>query len=116
VESPDGFDARRPTIDDLDAIWRLTRACDVAVLGFSDWSADEVREQLESPRGPAATHHWIVTDRGSHGEECAEGGESGRIVGWVWATDQSSGAVDVDWYVEPSLGLNPYYPVAGWLT
>jgi mycothiol synthase len=105
VKSPAGFDARRPTLDDIDAILRLTRACDVAVLGFGDWSADEVREQLQSPRGPAATHHWIVTDPSAADE----------IVGWASASDQSGGAVDVDWYVQPALAPNAYDTVAGWL-
>jgi mycothiol synthase len=100
VRSPDGFDARRPSIDDLDAIWRLTQACDIDVLGFSDWSAAEVREQLESPRGPAASHQWVVTT-------------GAEIVGWGLAMDQAGGAIDVDWYVQPGLARNPYFTVAG---
>jgi mycothiol synthase len=107
VQPPAGFGARRPTVDDIDDIRRLTQACDVAVLGFSDWSADEVREQLESPRGPAATHHWIVTG--------GDGNDPGEVVGWATASDQSGGAVDVDWYVQPALARNPYFTVTGWL-
>lgn len=102
MKSLDGFDAGRPRVEDLDAIWQLTRACDVAVLGFGDWSAEEVREQLEGRRSPAATHHWVVSDHG-------------RIVGWVWAADQSGGAIDVDWYVDPALERDPYYLVTNWL-
>lgn len=112
MRSPDGFDARRPTIDDLESILRLTQACDVAVLGFGDWSADEVREQLKSRRGPAGTHHWVVTDRRLDGQG---DGEGGRIVGWVWSTDQSGGAIDVDWFVDPALARSPYHLVTGWL-
>lgn len=108
VRSPEGFDVGRPSIDDLDGIWRLTQACDVAVLGFGDWSAGEVRERLESPRGPAVSHQWTVTDTGADGDNA-------QIVGWGWATDQSSGTIDVDWYVEPSLARNPYATVADWL-
>ncbi len=105
MKPPDGFDARRPSIDDTDAILRLTLACDVAVLGFGDWSAEEVVEQLESPRGPAATHHWVVT----------KPADDGDIVGWASASDQSGGAVDVDWYVRPSLAQKPYRDVSDWL-
>jgi mycothiol synthase len=105
VKPPDGFGARRPNTDDTAAILRLTEACDVEVLGVGDWSADEVVEQLESLRGPAATHHWVVTDAKDDGD----------IVGWATATDQAGGAVDLDWYVQPALARNPFYTVTGWL-
>ncbi len=105
MHPPDDFAVRRPTIDDIDGIWRLTRACDEPVLGFSDWSTDEVREQLESPRSPAATHHWLVTDPGS----------DHRAVGWGSSADAAGGAIDVDWYVDPALPLAAYRNVSDWL-
>jgi len=105
VESPGGFDARRPSLDDTQAIVRLTLACDLPVLGFGDWCADEVVEQLESPRSPAGTHHWVVTDPEN----------DSAIVGWGSSADQSGGGVDVDWYVQPALTPAQYATAAGWL-
>ena len=77
---------------DAPAIFRLVRDCDTAVLGYADWSAEDV----DSEAGPGLggrRDQAVVTDR-----------RSGRILSWWW-TDPRAGASGYvsDVYVDPAL-------------
>lgn len=84
---------RTVTIDDLDAVVELLAASDIAVLGRTDYTADEVAADL---RDPDIRHEGWYDDRGAL-----------VAYGWVMRSGQSSKVV-IDCYVaqdaDPSVG------------
>ena len=77
----------------------MVRAADTAILGYHEYGADEVREDLTAPDAPVETDHWLVLDG------------SGRVAGWGYLREERAGAGTSDEYVRP--GAHP--AVGPWL-
>lgn len=89
------FSARRPGIEDAEAILAVGVARDIADLGYPDYSLDDVREELSEPGVDLDRDAWVVTDSAGavvavalvtgafarvlvHPEACGEG-----VGGWL---------------------------------
>jgi ribosomal protein S18 acetylase RimI-like enzyme len=59
---PAGHTARSPGLPDIDAITRLVRAYTTAVVGFADWTAEDVRDDLTRPGFDPAHDARLVLD------------------------------------------------------
>lgn len=75
-------------VDDFDAVLALVQACDRAVYGDSDWTAEELREEWEGL--DLARDAWVAVGEG-------------RIAGVVHRYDRRRGRVLADGYVHPEL-------------
>lgn len=71
---PSRFEARRPALEDAEAILAVGIARDVADLGYPDYSLDDVREELSEPGVDLARDAWVVT------------GEVDRVVAFALVT------------------------------
>jgi mycothiol synthase len=89
---------RRPTTGDAEAIHQLVSACDVAAIGRSDTTVDDVADELVEPGFALEHDSWLVH-------------EGDRLVGWGWACRKGeSDNVGIDVYVAAGV------PAAGeWL-
>jgi len=80
------------TDEDAEAVFALVSACDLAVLGFVDYTLEDAREDI----GPTAT-----------GEPRCQGlarDTSGQVVLWWWTGPRPDSArLPVDLYVHPGL-------------
>jgi ribosomal protein S18 acetylase RimI-like enzyme len=59
---PEGQTVRPPTKDDAQAILDLASAYNTSVIGFADWTLDDVRDALDEPGFDAARDAWLVFD------------------------------------------------------
>jgi ribosomal protein S18 acetylase RimI-like enzyme len=90
---PDGWTLRRPTLDDVDIIFELVRASDVAAIGYVDFSTEDVREALTNPNTDPEQDCWLAFDR------------AGRLMGWAYPDNPSAGPRDfIEVYVHPDGG------------
>lgn len=88
ADLPPGLAVRRPTTADGEAIHQLVAACDVLVLGRSDTTLEDVRDELAEPGFSLEQDGWLVHDRD-------------RLVGWGWACRKgTSEHVDIDVYTD----------------
>lgn len=75
-------------VEDFDEVLALVQACDRAVYGGSDWTADELREEWGGL--DLARDAWVASD-------------GGRIAGVMHRYDRRGGRVLADGYVHPEL-------------
>jgi ribosomal protein S18 acetylase RimI-like enzyme len=92
LDLPPGYTARRPDVSaDVDAIFELAVACDIAGIGRADVTRTEVADWLVEPRFDVSLDSWIVEDA------------QGVAVAWTWVLDKTDSAeCDVDVYVRPA--------------
>ncbi|MFC6089856.1 GNAT family N-acetyltransferase [Saccharothrix lopnurensis] len=62
LTAPTGHTARPPALDDAEAILRLVHACTTPVIGFGDYTLDDVRDELGRPGLDPARDAWLVLD------------------------------------------------------
>lgn len=86
------FELRPAQPEDFQAVLDLIIAFDVAVLGFPDTTADDLRAAWQQPRFDLATDAWVATQA------------DGRLVGYgeVWTRDPRN-RLDCDLYALPAL-------------
>ena len=56
---PDTHTVRPPTKDDAEAVFGLVSAYNTAVLGFADYTLDDMVDQLTDPGFEPATDGWL---------------------------------------------------------
>ncbi|ONI80363.1 hypothetical protein ALI22I_44305 [Saccharothrix sp. ALI-22-I] len=82
---PPGHTARPPRPDDAETILGLVQAYTTAVVGFADYTLDDVRDELSRPEFDPERDAWLVFD------------PAGTAVGYATANGKSGSAeVDVD--------------------
>jgi mycothiol synthase len=79
---------RRPTAADLPAALEVARAAEIAVLGYSDWTEEELTEDWE--RADLERDVWLVE-------------LDGRLAGYAIVYERRGGQVVSDGYVHPEL-------------
>jgi mycothiol synthase len=85
VALPAGFSERAPRLADAEAILELVTAYNTPIVGFADYTLDDVRDELVEPGFDIDEDGWLVFDG------------SGALVGYGWACrDGSSDIVNVD--------------------
>ncbi|MFI5932833.1 GNAT family N-acetyltransferase [Actinoplanes sp. NPDC051494] len=90
---PDGWTTRRPTLDDLPELLALARASDIAAMGESDFTAEEIRETLTTPGTDLARDCWLTLD------------PAGAITGWGFLSNLDRGDHDrLEVFVLPGRG------------
>jgi len=87
------FQLRPAQPDDFQAVFALIIAHDVAVLGFPDYTEDDLHADWEKPRFDLATDAWVATTA------------QGRLVGYgeVWWREPHV-RISSDFYARPGLG------------
>lgn len=97
AELPPGWTTRRPTMDDVPAILAVVHACDIAAIGYPDFTSDEVVEILQAPNHDPSRDDWLVQD------------ETGRVVAWAVIENPTRGRREqFDLYADPARGLPAY--------
>jgi mycothiol synthase len=97
---PEGWTTRRPTMEDLPAILALVHASDMASIGQTDFTPDEVREALTDPGTDMSRDSWVALD------------QTGTIVGWTYPHNANGGDRDfVEVYTWPDRGLPAQRPL-----
>jgi ribosomal protein S18 acetylase RimI-like enzyme len=82
-----GLRVRRPRLDDVEAVFALVTACDVAVLGRTDATAAQIEADLAVPGYDRERGGLLVEDG------------AGAVTGWLWTEDDAeAGKVFVDPY------------------
>jgi ribosomal protein S18 acetylase RimI-like enzyme len=95
---PPGWSVRGPTLDDVPAILDVVHASDLAAVGETDFTADEVVEVLTAPNHDPRDDSWVALDAG------------GRVVGWAYVENPLRGPREtLDAYVHPDHG-RPAHP------
>jgi mycothiol synthase len=85
MELPSVYCWRRPNLDDAEAILLLVSEHNTALVGFPDFTLDDVRDGLIEPGFDPAVDGWLVHDSG------------GVVAGYGWAYGKGvSDMVDVD--------------------
>lgn len=98
VTLPAGYSSRAPEIADAERILDLVVAYNTPIVGYGDFTLDDVRDELTEPGFDRVTDGWLVFDR------------QGALVGYGWAMGQRGDGDIVD--VE-SIALDPQ--VGRWL-
>jgi hypothetical protein len=57
---PDAHTVRPPTKDDAEAVFELVCAYNTAVLGYADYTLDDMIDELTDPGFEAKTDGWMV--------------------------------------------------------
>jgi mycothiol synthase len=97
---PESWTTRRPTLDDMPAILALVHASDMAAIGETDFTADEVREALTGPGTDMERDCWVALD------------ETGAIVAWAYPHNANGGDRDfIEVYTWPDRGLPAQRPL-----
>jgi len=90
VHPPVGATVRPPTPADVPAILDVIHACDIATIGYPDYTEDDVRDDLADPRLDTERDAWLAV------------GPGGRADGWAWIVDRNgSELLEADVYVRP---------------
>ena len=86
VELPEGYVGRAPRLDDAERILGVVVGYNEAIIGFGDFTLDDVRDELTEPGFVPETDGWVVEDG------------QGRLVGYGWAMGERGDGdlVDVD--------------------
>ena len=99
-ELPAGWSTRRPSLDDVPAILDVVHASDIAAVGEPDFSADDVREILNSPNHDPQRDSWLALN------------PDGRVSAWAYVENHSGGHRDgVEVYVHPEFGALAQAPL-----
>ncbi|MGH3648379.1 MAG: GNAT family N-acetyltransferase [Micromonosporaceae bacterium] len=85
IALPAGATSRAPRLDDAPRILEFVAGYNTRIVGFADYTLDDVRNELIEPGFNLDTDGWLVLDG------------TGAIVGYGWALGSSDGdMVDVD--------------------
>ena len=85
TELPLGCRWRRPTLEDAEAILELVARRNTAMVGFADFTLDEVRDELVQPGFDPTVDGWLIHD------------DAGAVVGYGWAFGKGdTDMVDID--------------------
>jgi mycothiol synthase len=80
-----GLTGRPAELSDAEAIFDLVSAYNTAIVGYPDFTLDDVRDDLAEPGFDRATGSWLVFDSGE------------RLVGYGWAcANGDSDEIDID--------------------
>jgi len=91
VPLPPGHVLQRPRVAEVDEMLALVHACDIAAVGFADFSADDVREWFEAPFTRPDADGWTVRDG------------DGRLVAWAYVeSSYGERGEDGTTYIHPS--------------
>jgi mycothiol synthase len=91
----------RPSVAIEDELLAIVHACDVATIGFPDFTLDDVREWLDSPHTTPDRDGWVVRDG------------SGRLVAWAYVESSYGGRTEHGIvYVQPGADETMYRPLA----
>jgi len=94
VDLPPGHRRRRPTVEDVPAIYQLIAAHNTALIGTPDLTEDDLYDEFAEAGFDPAADAWLVTDG------------DGRTAGYAWAARKGTSAeVNLDFYVDP--GADP---------
>ncbi|MGH3713719.1 MAG: GNAT family N-acetyltransferase [Micromonosporaceae bacterium] len=74
-----GFTSRPPTLDDAALILELVSAYNLRILGYADYTLDDVRDELTEPGYDPRTDGWLVFDG------------TGALAGYGWAFGNHDG-------------------------
>ena len=97
---PAGHVLDRPRSADVDEILAVVHACDIAAIGFPDFTADDVQEWLDAPFGSPDLDGWTVRD------------EQGRLVAWAYIENMYGGrSEDGSIYLHPEADQGLYRPL-----
>ena len=100
TELPDGWNVRRPTLDDQPALLELVHASDIAAVGYPDYSPEDLREALTETNTDLSRDCWVVLD------------PEGRIVGWAYPSNATASARDfIEVYTWPERGRPAIRPL-----
>lgn len=92
TELPAGLTARLAGLDDVDAILAVITACDIAVVGHPDYTAEDVAADLRWPGlDPDRDTLLVIDDRDG----------APTAVAWAYCYDQGGGEPEADFYVHP---------------
>lgn len=95
AELPKGFRVRRPVDEDAPEIAELMNAVDMADMGVTENTVEEVRETWSLPRFQKERDAWVVL------------GAGGKIVGYAFAWDRKPHTeIQGDSYVAPPLAAS----------
>jgi mycothiol synthase len=84
VTLPAGLTVRPPTLDDAERILELVSAYNTRLVGFGDYTLDDINDELTEPGYDPATDGWLVFD-------------ADRLVGYGWSYHEpASDVVDID--------------------
>jgi ribosomal protein S18 acetylase RimI-like enzyme len=90
VHLPADAVVRSPTTADVPIILDVIHAYDIETIGYPDYTADDVRDDLADPRLDPERDAWLVLDA------------AGTAIGWAWIIDRNrTGALEADAYVRP---------------
>jgi ribosomal protein S18 acetylase RimI-like enzyme len=90
VRLPIGTTVRPPTSTDVPSILDVIHSCDIATIGYPDYTEDDVRDDLADPRLNSERDAWLVL------------GADGRANGWAWIVDLNGRQLlEADIYVRP---------------
>jgi len=85
VTLPAGLTVRPPALADAERILALVSAYNTRLVGFADYTLDDVKDELTEPGFDPATDGWLVDDA------------DGTLVGYGWSYHEpASDIVDVD--------------------
>ena len=100
VALPPGHVLERPRAAEVDEMLALVHACDVAAIGFPDFTADDVREWLDAPFTTPDADGWTVRD------------DQGRLVAWAYLDNQyGERGDDGTIYLHPDADPSLYRPL-----
>lgn len=57
---PEGYSSRPPKSSDAEAMFALMSACNTAVIGFADYTLDDIVDELSEPGFEPETDGWLV--------------------------------------------------------
>jgi hypothetical protein len=57
---PEGYSSRPPQLSDAEALFELISACNTAVIGFADYTLDDMADELVEPGFDLETDAWLV--------------------------------------------------------
>lgn len=90
ADLPLGHRRRRPTVEDVPAIYCLVAAHDTALIGAPDLTEDDLRDEFTAPGFDPTTDAWLVLDAG------------GTAAAFAWVARKGTSAdFHIDFYVHP---------------
>ncbi|MFG1603025.1 GNAT family N-acetyltransferase [Actinoplanes sp. NPDC049265] len=97
---PPGWSTRRPTLDDVPDLLKLTHASDLEAVGEPDFGTDDVREALTDANTDMTVDCWVALDA------------DGTIVGWAYPHNPTGGSRDfIEVYTWPGRGVPAQRPL-----
>ena len=102
---PAGWLVRRPGGEDAGRLHALCVASDVAVMGYSDLSRDDVAADIAAPTADPERNQVVVLDGP---------GEDARALAWAWVQDRAERRVVLDTYVDLDLPADQRELLGAW--